>query len=254
MRTAFHATDTVRRDPERPAPSFLRACRWPLALVLSTLILVLGGLYGVKRFLPGLPAMEQVTINQRFISELPVFRAIVGGNLEVGTGEATETFEQSDERYTGFGWVYMGKTVTKIQVPVTYRYHLPLAGEWSLNQSGNVCIVTAPRLRPALPVAIDTERMEKFSSNGWSRFDKHEQLDQLERKITPTLEEYAQDEKHMDAARQKFRPVVADFVRAWLLKENQWRADRFTSVIVVFEDEQSDASASGAPVIDMQKR
>lgn len=245
---------TDHRDAQRLSFPLLRACRWPLALILSCVIVVYGVPYGIARLIPHLPALNQVTINKRFVDELPVFKAIVGGNLEVGTGEATEDFKRSDARYTAFGWVYLGETTSEIRVPVIYRYHLALAGNWRLDQAGKVCIVTVPKLEPSLPVAIDTTRMEKHASNGWSRFDKINQLDQLEKELTPTLEQYARDEKHVDTARQKFRPVVADFVRAWLLKEQQWSEDRFTSVIVVFEDEQSNVSPVGAPTIDRAKQ
>jgi hypothetical protein len=30
---------------------------------------------------------------------------------------------------------------------------------------------------------------------------------------------------------------VAGFVKKWLLREGQWRSDRFTSIVVVFPDE-----------------
>ena len=116
-----------------------------------------------------------------------------------------------------------------------------------------MCVVTVPKLEPSLPVAFDTSRMEKHAENGWSRFDRTEQLDRLEKDITPTLEANAKEERHMDAARQKFRPVVADFVRAWLLKEDQWREDPFTSVIVVFEDEQSNVSTPNLTVLSDAK-
>ncbi len=247
-------TDTPTGDQpaDTPSESLLLAFRWPLALVLCCLLLLVGIFAGLKYFLPHMPPVSITTINKKFGSEIPVWKAIVGGNLEVGTGEATVDFQKSDKRYTGFGWIYLGETTTEIKVPVTYRYHLALAGNWRLDQSGKVCIVTVPKLEPSLPVAFDSSRMEKYAGNGWSRFDKTEQLDRLEQDITPTLETYAKDEKHLDAARQKFRPVVADFVRAWLLKEGQWREDHFTSVIVVFEDEQSQAPA-GAPIIATPK-
>jgi hypothetical protein len=234
---------------QAPSASLMVAFRWPLAIVLCCLLLLLGVFYGLKHLIPHVPPLTITTINTQFLSTMPVFRAITGGNLEVGIAESTEIFKRSDARSTGFGWIYLGETTSEIRVPVTYRYHLALNGTWRLDQSGKVCIVTVPKLEASLPVAFETTRMEKYASNGWSRFDKTEQLDQLEKAITPTLALYAQDEKHMDTARQKFRPVVADFVRAWLLKEDEWRSDRFTSVIVVFEDEQSNTSPADAPTI-----
>ena len=198
-------TPTTREHQESP----LVAYRWPLALIVCCLLLIAAVFCGIKYFMPHLPPFNVTTINKVFHSEIPVWKAIVGGNLEVGTGEATEDFKRSDPRYTGFGWLYLGETTSEIKVPVTYRYHLALAGNWRLDQSGNVCVVTVPKLEPSLPVAFDSSRMEKNASNGWSRFDKNDQLNQLEKDITPTLEGYSKDEKHMDAARQKFRGVVA---------------------------------------------
>ena len=249
---AIHSTSTETQATNANAESPLVAFRWPLALIIVCLLIIAAAFCGLKYFMPHLPPLSITRINKTFISELPVFKAIVGGNLEVGTGEATEVFKKSDARYTGFGWIYLGETTSEIRVPVTYRYHVALAGNWRLDQAGKVCVVTVPKLEPTLPVAFDSSKMEKDAGSGWSRFDKGEQLDRLEKDITPTLAQYAGDEKHMDAARQKFRPVVADFVRAWLLKEDEWRSDRFTSVIVVFEDEQSEASVS-APVIATPK-
>ena len=206
-------TPTDQKVAYPSEPSLLVAYRWPLALIVACLLLLVGVFCGLKYFMPHLPPLSIETVNKTFINELPVFKAIVGGNLEVGIAEATEDFQRSDARYTGFGWIYLGETTSEIRVPVTFRYHLALAGNWRLDQSGNVCIVTVPKLEPSLPVAFDSSRMEKYAGSGWARFDRVDQLDRLEKDITPTLEEYAKDEKRVDAARQKFRPIVANFVR-----------------------------------------
>lgn len=79
--------------------------------------------------------------------------------------------------------------------------------------------------------------MQKFGDNGWARFDKTEQLDALEKVITPALDERAGDREHLNVVRDACRRSVAEYVRTWLLKEDHWRTDRFTSVIVVFPDE-----------------
>ncbi len=251
---AISTTSTEPQAANAISSSLLATYRWPLVLIVACLLLIAAVFCGLQYFMPHLPPMSITHVSNRFISELPVFKAIVGGNLEVGAGEATEIFRKSDAAYTGFGWIYMGETTSEIRVPVTYRYHVALAGNWQLNQAGKVCVVTVPKLEPTLPVAFDSSRMEKYAANGWSRFDKVDQLDRLEKDITPTLAQYAMEDKHMDAARQKFRPVVADFVRAWLLKEDQWREDRFTSVIVVFEDEQSNVSTPGITMLPTPKQ
>jgi hypothetical protein len=42
---------------------------------------------------------------------------------------------------------------------------------------------------------------------------------------------------------------VAEFVRDWLLREEQWRDDRFTAVTVTFEDEAKDPASVPAPTL-----
>ena len=44
----------------------------------------------------------------------------------------------------------------------------------------------------------------------------------------------------MALVREEARKTVAGFVKNWLLKEDQWREDRFHSVIVRFSDESED--------------
>jgi len=190
-------------------------------------------------------------LTQKFISEIPEIHSTGGGNLEVATATATETFQRSDEKYAGWGWIYLGETVSEIRLPVTYRYHLQLSDPWKLQVSGPTCIVLAPRIRPSLPPAIHTDRMEKKSASGWARFDKQEQLDALERSMTPTLEQWVSDSRHINLAREESRKTVAEFVKTFLLREDQWRTDRFHSIKVVFEDEPSSSVHTLAPSIEL---
>ena len=122
-------------------------------------------------------------------------------------------------------------------MPVTYRYHLRLADAWEIEISDQTCIVHAPRVRASQPPAIHTERMTKRSESDWLRFNADQQLEELERSLTPTLEDYAEDERHLNLVREQCRRTVAEFVRSWLLMEDHWRDDRFRSIVVVFEDE-----------------
>jgi len=134
---------------------------------------------------------------------------------------------------------YLGTTVAEIRVPVSFRYHLRLSDPWRLAARDQVCLVLAPRIRPSLPPAIHTAEMERRAESGWARFDKNDQLDELERSMTPTLEQRARDPAHVQLVREACRQSVAAFVKKWLLREGQWRSDRFTSIVVVFPDEAS---------------
>jgi hypothetical protein len=177
------------------------------------------------------------TITQTFTEEIPVFRSLGMGRLEVSVSDPVPvTFHKSDTRKILWDWIYLGQTVSEIRVPATYRYHVPLDGNWTLRVEDKMCIVVPPAIQPSLPVAIHTDRLEKQTVNGWARFDKAEQLDDLERSITPRLNELAADPAHFDAARDEARETIANFVSAWLMREHQW-GNTFTSIIVIFPDE-----------------
>lgn len=176
-------------------------------------------------------------ITETFRAEIPVFKSAGIGFLEVGTTEATETFRQEDVRKVAWDLVYLGKTVTEISVPVTYRYHLDLAGEWEITVTDGNCIVRAPKLRPSLPVAIHTDGLRKKSSEGWARFDAAEQMEELQKSITPKLNSNAGSAAHLDNIREEARVTVARFIRAWLVREEQWMEGKLTTVTVVFPDE-----------------
>ena len=67
--------------------------------------------------------------------------------------------------------------LSRIRVPAHYRYHVELAPEWRVTvQPGGGVRVIAPRVRPTLPVAIDTARIEKESRGLWSLFTGPDQL------------------------------------------------------------------------------
>lgn len=175
-------------------------------------------------------------ITNTFVAAIP--RLQPGGPLlELASFEATETFTRKDERAILFDLIPLGTNVTEIRVPVTYRYHLQLSDDWHLDVRGPLCLVRAPRVRPSLPPAIHTDRLERRSERGWLRGGVEQQMEELERSITPTLSARAVDPTHFALVREPCRRRVAEFVRAWLLHEDQWRDDRFTAVTVAFEDE-----------------
>jgi hypothetical protein len=178
-------------------------------------------------------------ITTTFKSELPVFTAATHGRLEVGTAEANEIFRSQDTKMTAW-WLNLGTTTTEIKVPVTYRYYVDLSEPWTLSVSEHNCFVEAPPLKPSLPTAIHTNGMEKKSDTGWARsFDSQKLMDDLEKNITPTLDQWATKPEHLDKVRENARLVVARFVRAWLMRENQWKDENLTSVTVRFRGESS---------------
>jgi hypothetical protein len=179
------------------------------------------------------------TITTTFRESLPEIASTRGDVLELATAHCTETFSRTDSRTAFWGWFPLGTTVSRIRVPVTFRYHLRLSDGWRLATKGNVCIVLAPTIRPSLPPAIHTDRMETSTAAGWARFNKEQNLAELEKALTPALSARAADPHHRRAVREACRESVRDFVAKWLMREGCWRTDRFTSVVVLFADEVS---------------
>jgi len=187
-------------------------------------------------------------ITTTFTAALP--RLQPGGTtLELAAYEAVETFRRSDERAAFFDLLPLGTNVTEIRVPVTYRYHVRLGDPWHLEVRSQVCLVRAPRLRPTVPPAIHTDRMEKQGERGWLRFDLDQQMDELEKSITPTLITRAGDPRTVGLVRETCRKRVAEFVRDWLLREDQWRSDGFSAITVTFEDEGKDPASLPSPTL-----
>lgn len=250
---------TADRTRPQPQPTSLRDFRWPLTLIVLSLIGLAAYLITVAWTRDALDnALERVegiaedfqtgTITTTFLAALPELTPIPGGNLEVASAKMTETLIRSDEKRLFWDYVSLGETVTEAKVPVTYRYHLRLNDPWRLEISGRTCIVRAPKIRPSLPPAVHLSEIERRVETGWLRFDGREQLDALEKSIIPSLEAYASDPRHLNLVRDSSRRSVADFVRNWLLKEKRWSADGVQSIIVVFADEEFDDSSHFQPV------
>jgi hypothetical protein len=167
---------------------------------------------------------------------LPVVMRTAGGLLEIATVTVHERFRRTDTRE--FWGVPLGTTVSIIQVPVTYRYHIELAREWPVQINGKTAVVRAADVKPSLPVAIDTAKMEKFTQSGWARFNKDESLALLEKSITPELAARAGNPAIRQLAIDAGRQTVREFVTTWLLKEQGWKRDAESRVIVLFPGEQ----------------
>lgn len=212
-----------------------------LVVVLKTCHTTEEGIGIGKILIKKLPEMAEKfktgTITHTFVERIPDISPTHGDVLELTTSRSDESFTRSDSRSILWNRIYLGTTVSEIRVPTTFRYHIRLSDSWRLASKDKVCFVLAPPIRPSLPPAIHTDRMEKSTASGWARFDKDDNLAALERSITPELEQRAGDAKHIKLVREGCRQSVADFVKKWLMKEDHWRSDRFSSIVVVFPDE-----------------
>ncbi len=259
--------DNDRRRGSHQLVDLTRLLRWPLILLAVAALVFLGFLRLEKTARDsGRGAIEAArelgknavdiaaaftteNITETFVAAIPSLTPDSSTRLELASFEAVETFSRSDELRVVWDLISLGTTFTEIRVPVTYRYHLRLDEPWRIEVADQSCIVHAPPIRPTLPPAIDTSGLEKHSSSGWLRFNEQEQMEALERGITATVSVRAADSAHLAMVREECRLRVAEFVRNWLLLENQWRADRFRSVQVIFADDDVAIPSSLPPTL-----
>ena len=120
-------------------------------------------------------AQGRTSVTHSALDQIEVMRTN-GGLLQVSTIRSPELF-QATQDHTIFG-VHVGKTISQIRVPATFHYHVELAPEWKITVRNNTFIVIAPRVKPTLPVAIDTAKLEKLTSGTWSLLTGTSELDQ----------------------------------------------------------------------------
>ena len=242
-------------DPPRRVRELVRLLRWPVAIVLVAVLTVvalwrrLAAVEAAGRAPTALPgaAADRLAgiarglltgnVTERFLAAIPTVAPSSGGRLEVAVAESVEALARSDERRAFWDLVPLGTTTVELRVPVTYRYHLRLDERWAVEVKDGFCRVAAPALRPSLPPAIHTDRIERRSESSWLRFDAAEQRAALERQLTPRLAVLAADPRHLALVREESRRTVARFVRSWLLRHDAWGSDRVRAIQVVFADE-----------------
>lgn len=166
-----------------------------------------------------------------------------GGLLQVSTIRSPELF-QATQGHTIYG-VPVGQTTSQIRVPATFHYHIELAPEWKITLKGKAITVIAPRVKPTLPVAIDTARLEKQASGVWSLFTGAAELDKLQKSMTQSLGDKAATPQFIDLQREAARQTVGEFVAKWVLEQKAWKSSEGYTVRVFFADEPIEALGSG---------
>jgi len=179
------------------------------------------------------------------LAGVPLVMHTSGGRLEVATVKVVEGFKLADPKEL-LG-ISLGTTVSDVQVAVVYRYHIEMAKEWPIKLVGQTALVEAGEIKPQLPVAFDTRTMEKNTSSGWARFDKHDNLERLEKSLSPMLEARAPGYKKL--AVEAARKSVSDFVTKWLLKYHPLEHGAIPRVEVVFPGEVSSAQRASGPTV-----
>ncbi|MDB6139926.1 MAG: hypothetical protein JWO94_2998 [Verrucomicrobiaceae bacterium] len=207
-------------------------------VALKTCSTTATGVKSVAAILSSLPAKFSATqITETFRERLTSITPTHGDILEVAVAEREETLTKSDMKTTLFNTLYLGTTTSEIRVPAVYRYHVKLSEEWKLGSRGSTCVVIAPRIRVSDPPAVRTDKMETNSKAGWMRFNSTANLSSLQKNITPMLSQRAGNSTHIDEVREASRKAVGEFVKNWLVSEDQWKQKGFTDIVIVFADE-----------------
>jgi hypothetical protein len=183
--------------------------------------------------IPVPPRFNSRNITSHFIAAIPELTAEL--NLELATATQTETFTRHDTKKL-WGLFDLGTSTVQIRVPVTYRYHLRLREAWRLGVAGQKVTVEAPAIRPSLPPAIHTDKLEQLAVRGWGRGGTGGLMEALHRDLTPMLVRNAGDEKYLALVRRQCWCSVAGFVKLRLEREGQW-GGHFTEIEVRFPGE-----------------
>ena len=230
-----------------------KAVRWPMAIVLTVLIIVCGFLLyqctpgglvdagedttdkAVETVTKILGSLDRDNITNTFTERLTSISNSKGTLLEVAIIKSIEQFKRSTSNWRG-------TTISEIRVPAVFKYDVSLKEQWIIetreSENANICIVLAPKLKPSLPVPIVTHQMEKYSDEGWLRWDGEVEMEALLSEITPHLNRRARLKAKL--ARDKARLAVGEFTKIWLLEADHWREDRFSIIQVIFSDELKD--------------
>lgn len=212
-----------------------------LAVVVAVVLSVLLNIWLVQK----LWHHDETPVVHTVVTDAPVVMRTNGGLLEVSTITSPERFESTID-HTILG-VPVATTVTTIRVPATYRYHIELAPEWKILLRDKTFIVVAPAVKPSLPVAIDTAKLEAQSLGVWSLFTGHDEIAQLQRSITQALADKAASAAYIQMQRESARATVKEFVAKWLITQQQWKASAGFPIKVFFSDEPIQALGSIPP-------
>jgi hypothetical protein len=218
----------------------VRLLRLGFALLVM-ISLVANGIWLARLW--GEPARRTST-QSAAIDQFEVIRT-KGGLLAVSTIKAPESFQATAD-HTVLG-VPVGQTTSQIRVQAVYGYHVELAPEWRVTLRDKTLIVIAPRVKPTLPVAIDTTRLERYASGAWSVFTGPAELDRLQRSISQSLAAKAALPSYIQFQREAARATVTEFVTKWMLGQERFKAAGDYKVRVFFADEPIEVLGSAPP-------
>ncbi|MGH1365253.1 MAG: hypothetical protein ACRBF0_16955 [Calditrichia bacterium] len=196
------------------------------------------------------------SLETQFMMDIPTIFRSPGGDLEVAAFKTTEGLSRTTIAKLPFSdWEIPGtRTITEIQIPVTYRYHVRMRENWNIELRNGVCLVSAPKMRPTLPPAVHTDQMRIYSDEGLFAWDGQAELQRMFHELTPTFEENASSDRNLELIRDEARETVAEFVQAWLIDRGEWNRQNVEVITVVFAGEPEYDAASRRPTLTLRNR
>ncbi len=241
---------SAAEEKKKKPAGLLKYLFWiTVTLVLAAVLCFYGLLYttdrNIQKVRNAVVSLFQAVKPRAEIKEFMEYRELfVKGNngniLEVATGE--ETVELSRETTIKI----LGKTVpgatasSTVIVPATFRYHIDINAEWNLIQEENRLFVIAPALAPSLPIAFDSEKMQKINPTGWSRYFAGGNMEELVKTITPELKNRAIDQENMKRFEADAKQSIAKFVQTWLAGKELWDIGKIDEIYIYFPNELVD--------------
>ena len=171
--------------------------------------------------------------------EAPIVISTNGGELTVATVKAKERFTRETSQEVLGVKLPLGRTKSHVQASVTYRYHIEMEKKWPVSITGKTAVVRSPEIKPSLPVAFDTATVEKYTESGWARFDKNENLKELESTITGQLQSRAASPQYDQIVKDASRETIKAFVSTWLLSQRKWGKEPEYRIVVLFPGESA---------------
>lgn len=178
--------------------------------------------------------------------EAPIVISTNGGELTVATVKAKERFSRESTMEVFGQELPLGRTKSHVQASVTYRYFIEMEKKWPVSVSGKTAVVRSPEIKPSLPVAFDTATVEKYTESGWARFDKNENLAELEKTMTGQLQARALSPQYDQIVKDAARVTVKSFVSTWLFGTRQWGKEPEYNVVVLFPGETAEGLSNKA--------
>lgn len=173
----------------------------------------------------------------------PEFISTDGGMLTIAFVKGYESFEkrspsESELKLPVGGTVTVplpfGETVSDVKTAALYQYQIRLAKRWPMECSEAECVVRTGAVELVEPVAIYHEETERRTTSGWARFNKADNLEQLNRSLGQALASRGNEPRNREIALRDGRAEIEKFVRNWMLTN----AHGQRRIVVLYPGEQ----------------